>query len=105
MRKIYRDLQSEEKVGHIPRFVFSTFLGGIKMPLDEAVGLFKNQSNFNEKKTRYYLEHSYGLKSNKTRYSVPACSKMESYGVCYKDSTCRWKHPMSYYAKVKKVRK
>jgi DNA primase large subunit len=105
MRKIYHDLQSEDKVGHIPRFVFSTFLSGIKMPLDEAVGLFKNQSNFNEKKTRYYLEHSYGLKSNKTRYSVPACAKMESYGVCYKDQACRWKHPMTYYAKMKKVRK
>jgi len=105
MRKIYHDLQTEEKVGHIPRFVFSTFLAGIKMPIDEAIALFKNQANFNENKTRYYLEHSYGLKSNKTRYSVPACAKMESYGTCYRDETCRWKHPMTYYAKMKRSRK
>jgi DNA primase large subunit len=105
MRKIYRELQSEEKVGHMPRFVFSAFLASIKMPIEEAVSLFKNQSNFNEKKTRYYLEHSYGLKSNKTKYSVPTCSKMESYNTCYKDNTCRWSHPMTYYAKAKKVRK
>lgn len=105
MRKIYHDLQSEEKVGHMPRFVFSTFLAAIKMPIEEAINLFKNQPNFSEKKTRYYLEHSYGLKSSKTKYSVPACSKMESYGVCYRDDSCRWSHPMTYYAKMKKVRK
>jgi len=105
MRKIYRDLQSEDKVGHIPRFVFSTFLGGIKMPIEEAIALFKEQANFNEGKTRYYLEHSYGLKSNRTKYSVPACAKMESYGICYKDNTCRWKHPMTYYAKMKRYKK
>jgi len=105
MRKIYQDLQNEPNVGHIPRFVFSTFLASIKMPIEEAITLFKNQTNFNENKTRYYLEHSYGLRSNKTKYSVPACSKMESYGVCYRDNACRWNHPMSYYAKTKKVRK
>jgi len=105
MRKIYHDLQSEEKVGHMPRFVFSAFLASIKMPIEEAIALFKNQSNFNEKKTRYYLEHSYGLKSSKVKYSVPTCSKMDSYGTCYRDDTCRWNHPMTYYAKTKKARK
>jgi DNA primase large subunit len=105
MKKIYQELQSEDKVGHIPRFVFSTFLGGIKMPIDEAVTLFKNQANFNENKTRYYLEHSYGLKSNRTKYSVPACAKMESYGICYRDETCKWKHPMTYYARIKRHKK
>ena len=105
MRKIYHDLQSEEKVGHMPRFVFSAFLASIKMPIEEAVSLFKNQANFNENKTRYYLEHSYGLKSNRTKYSVPTCSKMDSYGACYRDNACRWSHPMTYYAKTKKVRK
>jgi len=105
MRKIYHELQSEEKVGHMPRFVFSTFLASIKMSIEEAISLFKNQSNFNEKKTRYYLEHSYGLKSSKVKYSVPTCSKMDSYGVCYRDQTCKWNHPMTYYAKTKKARK
>jgi DNA primase large subunit len=105
MRKIYHELQSEEKVSHMPRFVFSTFLASIKMPIEEAISLFKNQSNFNEKKTRYYLEHSYGLKSSKVKYSVPTCSKMDSYGVCYRDQTCKWNHPMTYYAKTKKARK
>lgn len=100
MKRIYYDLQSGDKVGHQPRFVFSTFLGSINMPLDEAVLLFKEQPNFNEKKTRYYLEHSYGTKGG-VKYSVPACSKMESYGICYRDATCRWRHPLSYYKRRK----
>jgi DNA primase large subunit len=104
MKRIYQDLQSEGKVGHIPRFVFSTFVASIKMPITEAVGLFKSQPNFNEKKTRYYLEHSYGIKSS-TKYSVPACAKIESYGICHRVPECRWKHPMTYYARMKRSRK
>jgi len=25
--------------------------------------------------------------------------------VCYRDQTCKWNHPMTYYAKTKKARK
>jgi DNA primase large subunit len=103
MKKIISELQSGEKVSHIPRFVLSTFLANANMLLGEAVNIFRSQPNFNEKKTFYYLEHTYGTKSGK-KYSVPACSKMETYGLCTRDSTCRWKSPITYYAKMKAKR-
>ena len=87
-------------MAHQPRFVLATFLSSINMPVDKAVDLFREQPNFNEKKTRYYLEHALGNKGG-TKYSAPACSKIESYGLCYKDATCRWKHPVTYYKKKK----
>jgi DNA primase large subunit len=105
MKHVVSDLQSGSKVGHNARFVLGTFLSGIKMPIDEAVILFKNQPNFNEKKTRYYLEHAAGGKSSAVKYSAPGCAKIESYGLCYRDAACKWKHPLSYYKAMKFPRK
>lgn len=100
IRKILAELKSGEKVGHIPRFVLSTFFANANMPIEEATKYFQSQPNFNEKKTRYYLEHSYGLKGG-TKYSVPACAKVSSYGLCARDTTCVWRHPLEYYSRKK----
>ena len=99
MRKIYQDLQTQPNVGHNARFVFSTFLGNINMGIEKALALFSKQENFNEKIARYHLEHAYGIRSG-TKYSVPSCQKMAAYGLCYKDSTCKWPSPIFYYKNV-----
>lgn len=100
MRKIVNDLQVDSKVGHLPRFVLSTFFASINMPIDKAIEYFRTQDNFDEKKTRYYLEHSYGKKGG-TKYSAPSCAKMVSYGLCFKDESCRWNHPVQYYKNMR----
>ena len=100
MKKIVSDLMVNPKVGHLPRFVLSTFFASINMPIDKAVEYFRKQENFNEKKTRYYLEHSYGLKGG-TKYSAPSCAKMMAYGLCFKDESCLWKHPLQYYKNMR----
>jgi len=100
MKKIVSDLRTDTKVGHLPRFVLSTFFASINMPIDKAVEYFRMQENFDEKKTRYYLEHSYGKKGG-TKYSAPSCAKMVSYGLCFKDETCHWNHPVSYYKNMR----
>ena len=100
MKKIVNDLVVDSKVGHLPRFVLSTFFASINMPIDKAVEYFRMQDNFDEKKTRYYLEHSYGKKGG-TKYSAPSCAKMVSYGLCFKDESCRWNHPVSYYKNMR----
>lgn len=101
MKKIVFDLKSE-RVGHTPRFVIATFFANINMGLDNAVEFFKEQVDFNEKKTRYYLEHAYGKLAGRKRYNAPSCTTMESYGTCYRDDTCKWKHPVAYYRNMKK---
>ncbi len=100
MKKIVSDLRTDNKVGHLPRFVLSTFFASINMPIDKAVEYFRTQENFDEKKTRYYLEHSYGKKGG-TKYSAPSCAKMVSYGLCFKDESCHWNHPVSYYKNMR----
>ena len=104
MRKILQDLKADEVVAHQPRFVLATFLMNIGMSIDEAIKLFQNQPNFDEEKTRYYLEHAAGKQSG-TKYSVPSCSTMETYGVCFRDYTCKWKSPLWYYINKKKQKR
>ncbi len=101
IKSIISELLSGVKVSHYPRFVLATFFANIGMSVDKAVEYFRNQPNFSERKTKYYLEHALGKKGG-TKYSVPSCSKMESYGLCKKDNTCRWKHPISYYKNMKR---
>lgn len=103
IKRIVSNLRSGELVGHQPRFVLSTFFSSIKMPVDKAVDYFREQPNFNEKMTKYHLEHAMGKKGG-TKYTAPACSTVESYGLCFKDNTCKWKHPLVYYKNMKSRR-
>ncbi|MBI1973778.1 hypothetical protein HYS54_03105 [Candidatus Micrarchaeota archaeon] len=100
MRRILSDLQSSEKVGHMPRFALATFCANTHIPIDTAIDFFRKQPNWNEQKTRYHLEHAYGLKSSRVKYSCPNCVKMESLGLCFRDETCKWPNPAMYYKRM-----
>ncbi|MCD6522387.1 MAG: DNA primase large subunit PriL [Candidatus Diapherotrites archaeon] len=93
-----------ENMAHQPRFVLATFLTSINMPIDQIISVFRNMPNFNEKKTRYYIEYSAGKRGSGVKYSPPACEKMKYYGLCVNpDALCsKVKHPLSYYAAKKK---
>ncbi|MEM0372872.1 MAG: hypothetical protein QXO69_03500, partial [archaeon] len=104
IKSIVADLRSGTKTAHQPRFVLATFFSSINMPVDSAVEYFKEQPNFNEKKTYYYLEHALGKRGG-TKYSMPSCATIESYGLCKRDASCRWKHPLTYYKAMKTKRK
>lgn len=94
---------SGEKVPHTPRFVLATFLINVNMPIEKIVDIYRKTANFNEKKTRYYIEYSAGKRGSGVKYTSPSCDKMVDYGLCVnKDALCeKIKHPLSYYA-VKK---
>ncbi|MFH0986434.1 MAG: hypothetical protein V1911_00125 [Candidatus Micrarchaeota archaeon] len=96
IKHIIASLRTQKNVGHQSRFVLSTFFSSVNMPIDSAVQYFAEQENFNEKRTKYHLEHARGTKGG-VKYSAPSCAKMETYGLCFKDRTCRWHHPVSYY--------
>ncbi len=91
--------QSGAPMAHQPRFTLSTFLINANMPIDPIIEIFRPTPNFNENKTRYYIEYSMGKKGSGTKYSAPSCEKMKFYGTCVNpDALCgRIKHPLSYY--------
>ena len=104
IKALIQDMRAGEKMPHQPRFVLSSFLVNVGMPIDSIVALFSSTPNFNAKKTRYYVEYSAGKRGSGVKYTPPSCKKMEFYGLCRdKDALCnRVGHPLSYYSRRKR---
>ena len=100
IKALIADAQSGEPMAHQPRFVLASFLANVGMPVGQIAEIFSNTPNYNEKKTRYYIEYTMGKRGSGTKYSPPGCEKMVFYGLCRgKDALCsRVKHPLKYYS-------
>ena len=96
---LYETFKSGRHLSHIGRFTLTSFLINIGMPSEEVVELFKNISDFNEKMTRYQVEHIAGERGSRTRYTTPMCDTLKTHGVCANpDELCRnIRHPLGYY--------
>ncbi len=98
-----RDLLSKmlagENIPHQGRFTLTSFLLNIGMNENEIIELFRASPDFNEKLTRYQIEHIKGRGLNKPRYTPPSCKTLKTYGLCLNaDDTCsKISHPLKYY--------
>ncbi|MBN3037030.1 MAG: DNA primase large subunit PriL [Candidatus Diapherotrites archaeon] len=106
IQALISEARSGQPMAHTPRFVLATFLANTGMSTDEIVDVYRNTPNFDEKKTKYYVEYNLGKRGSNVKYTPPACEKMVFYGLCGgKDALCqRIKHPLSYYKARKGVR-
>ncbi|MGC8555468.1 MAG: hypothetical protein ACP5NG_00400 [Conexivisphaera sp.] len=96
VRSLMKRLESGENLPHSARFFLATFLINLGVPLDEVVGAFSRSPDFNERITRYQVEHIAGLRGGK-RYSVPSCAKLQAQGLCARDETCdNVRSPLAY---------
>jgi DNA primase large subunit len=69
------------------------------MPPEKVIELFKNISDFNERMTRYQVEHMAGEKGSRTRYTTPKCDTLRTHGVCTNPDNLyrKIRHPLGYY--------
>lgn len=77
-----------ENLSHSARVMLATYMLGIGRSVDEIVSLYRNAPDFNEKITRYQVEHLAGLRGSRTRYSVPACEKLLNENLCFATEEC-----------------
>ncbi len=94
-------------LGHSARFTLVAFLNTMGYSKDEIIQMFNVTPDFNERMTRYQVEHILGLRGGKTRYSVPSCRKIVSYGFCKADDICKKYtilHPLKYVYVKKRYR-
>ncbi len=86
-------------LSHVGRFTLTSFLVSIGMPPEKVAELFKSFSDYNERLTRYQIEHIAGERGSRTRYTPPQCATLQTHGVCVnQDALCRWvRHPLAYY--------
>ncbi|MGE3858517.1 MAG: DNA primase [Nitrososphaeraceae archaeon] len=89
IKKSLELLNNNENLPHSARFMLATYMLAIGKTIDEVVLLFQNAPDYNEKITRYQVEHLAGKKGSHTKYSVPTCSKLANENLCFATVACR----------------
>ncbi|HVP26081.1 MAG TPA: DNA primase large subunit PriL [Candidatus Bathyarchaeia archaeon] len=99
IQALYQSFTSGRHLSHIGRFTLTSFLINIGMPSETVIELFKSFSDFNERMTRYQVEHIAGTKGSRTMYIPPKCDTLKTHGVCTNpnESCKRIYHPLGYY--------
>jgi DNA primase large subunit len=97
--------KSNHHLSHIERFTLTSFLVNIGLSSENVNELFKTFSDYNERLTRYQIEHIAGERGSATRYIPPQCSLLQTHGVCKnRDDLCRRiYHPLRYYKLKQKL--
>ena len=105
IKKLYDTIASGRNISHIGRFALTSFLTNTGMTTEEVVNLFRTLPDFNERLTRYQVEHIAGRRGSRTKYIPPRCDTLQTHGVCQnKDETCqRIRHPLAYYRRKLKT--
>ena len=74
--------KSNHHLSHIERFTLVSFLVNIGLSSENVNELFKTFSDYNERLTRYQVEHIAGERGSATRYTPPQCSLLQTHNVC-----------------------
>jgi len=101
INSLYADAAQAHHLSHIGRFTLTSFLVNIGMTPEGLNDMYKTFSDYNERLTRYQIEHIAGERGSGTKYTCPQCSVLQTHGVCKnRDELCRHiYHPLGYYKK------
>jgi DNA primase large subunit len=100
VKSLHETISSGRHLSHIGRFALTTFLINVGMDPENVVDLFRSLADFNERMTRYQVEHLAGLRGSRIKYIPPRCDTLRTHGVCPgMDEICRRRirHPLAYY--------
>jgi DNA primase large subunit len=81
-------LEKGENLPHSGRFLLATYLLSKGQTVDQIAPLFKNAPDYNERTTKYQLEHISGSSGSGTKYQCPSCEKLRSENLCFATSDC-----------------
>jgi len=81
-------LHRGQNIPHYGRFLMTTYLLNLGKSVDEVVSLFAKAPDFNERLTRYQVEHIAGLRGGGTKYKPPSCRTLQAHTLCFKTEAC-----------------
>ncbi len=101
---LYDAASKSRHLSHVGRFTLTSFLLNIGMSPEKLTELFRSFSDFNERLTRYQVEHIAGARGSGTRYTPPNCETLQTHGVCTnRDILCKGaRNPLIYYKRKQK---
>ena len=105
MRVILSELKAGKTLPHLARFSIVTYLRALGWDAESVIKLFSKLPDFNERITRYQVEHIFGLRGSGKIYSVPSCQTLKTGNLCYAGGNpiCPYiKHPLQYVRKYLK---
>ncbi len=102
---LYTEAAQAHHLSHIGRFTLTSFFLNIGMSAEAVNDMYKTFSDYNERLTRYQIEHIAGERGSATKYTPPQCSVLQTHGVCKnRDELCRRiYHPLGYYKRKQKL--
>lgn len=104
IKVLYETAFSGKHIPHVGRFTLTAFLLSIGMDPNMIVDLFRKSADFNERMTRYQIEHIAGQRGSGTKYTPPKCDTLQTHGLCPgMDDLCKKvRHPLAYYLKKRR---
>ncbi len=88
VQHILQSLSKGENPPHSARFLLATYMLSIGRSVDEVCALFETAPDYNERVTRYQVEHLAGIRGSRTKYTCPSCEKAASENLCYRTEEC-----------------
>tara|TARA_B100001750_G_C15471902_1_gene580271 strand:+ start:417 stop:1448 length:1032 start_codon:yes stop_codon:yes gene_type:complete len=96
-------IDNHENLPHFGRFSMTTYLLNIGKSVDEIIQLYPKVPDFNERITRYQVEHLAGLQGSRTKYKTPSCKNIITHNFCFKIKECNGiKNPLQFGRNYKK---
>jgi DNA primase large subunit len=104
IKALYEAASSSRHLSHVGRFTLTAFLVNVGMSPEKLAELFQSFSDYNERLTRYQVEHIAGVRGSRTRYTPPNCETLQTHGVCTgRDAFCKGaRNPLVYYKRKQK---
>lgn len=107
IKTLYSSLTNGHHLSHTGRFTLTTFLVNTGMSTEAVLDLYRNLSDFNERLTRYQIEHIAGQRGSRTQYKPPRCQTLRTHGICNtpdKDCT-KGRNPLACYRRKLRQRR
>jgi DNA primase large subunit len=82
IKGVYDRVAAGRPASHLGRFALTSFMLSVGMSAEDVFKFFRSVSDFNERMTRYQVEHIAGTRGSGTRYTPPNCATLRTHGIC-----------------------
>jgi DNA primase large subunit len=82
IKGVYDRIAAGRPASHLGRFALTSFMLSVGMSAEDVFKFFRSVSDFNERMTRYQVEHIAGTRGSGTKYTPPNCATLRTHGIC-----------------------